>query len=137
VNNGVYGMTGGQLAPTTLVGQRTTSTPLGREPSLAGWPIPITEMLALLPGVSYAARGSIADPQQVGRTKAMMRRAFETQLLGGGLSIVEVLSTCPVGWGLTPTEAMEHLARDVVGTYPLGTIVDRGPGAAARRETEA
>jgi 2-oxoglutarate ferredoxin oxidoreductase subunit beta len=67
----------------------------------------------------------------------MLKRAFETQLLGGGLSIVEVLSTCPVGWGLTPTAAMEHLARDVVGTYPLGTIVDRGPGTAARRETEA
>jgi 2-oxoglutarate ferredoxin oxidoreductase subunit beta len=137
VNNGVYGMTGGQLAPTSLIGQRTTSTPTGREPSLAGWPIPITEMLALLPGVSYAARGSIADPQHVGRTKAMLKRAFETQLLGGGLSIVEVLSTCPVGWGLTPTAAMEHLARDVTGTYPLGTIVDRGPGTAPRRETEA
>jgi Pyruvate:ferredoxin oxidoreductase and related 2-oxoacid:ferredoxin oxidoreductases, beta subunit len=82
-------------------------------------------MLALLPGVSYAARGSIADPPWVGRTKAMLRRAFETQLAGGGLSIVEVLSTCPVGWGMTPTESMEHLARDVVQTYPLGVIVDR------------
>ena len=125
VNNGVYGMTGGQLAPTSLLGQRTTSTPTGRDPGLTGYPIPITEMLALLPGVSYAARGSIWDPQQVGRTKAMVRRAFEVQLAGGGLSIVEVLSTCPVGWGMTPTEAMEHLSRDVVGTYPLGVLVDR------------
>ena len=134
VNNGVYGMTGGQLAPTTLIGQRTTSTPSGRDASLAGYPIPITEMLALLPGVSYAARGSIADPQQVGRTKAMLRRAFESQLAGDGLSIVEILSTCPVGWGMTPTEATAHLARDVVNTYPLGTIVDRGgvPVAQAR-----
>lgn len=132
VNNGIYGMTGGQMAPTTLVGQRTTSSPAGRETSLAGYPLRITEMLALLPGVAYAARGSIADPQWIGRTKAMLRRAFETQIAGDGLSIVEILSTCPVGWGLTPTESMEHLARDVVLTYPLGVIVDR-PGHADAR----
>lgn len=125
VNNGIYGMTGGQMAPTTLLGQRTTSSPGGREASSAGYPIPITEMLALLPGVSYAARGSIADPQLIGRTKAMLRRAFETQLSGGGMSVVEILSTCPVGWGMTPTAAMDHLAQDVVETYPLGVLVDR------------
>jgi 2-oxoglutarate/2-oxoacid ferredoxin oxidoreductase subunit beta len=130
VNNGIYGMTGGQMAPTTLLGQRTTSSPGGREASTAGYPIPITEMLALVPGVSYAARGSIADPPSIGRTKAMIRRAFEDQVNGGGLSIVEVLSTCPVGWGMTPTEAMEHVARDVVQTYPLGVLVDRAKGIA-------
>jgi len=135
VNNGIYGMTGGQMAPTTLLGQRTTSSPGGREASTAGWPIPITEMLALLPGVSYAARGSIADPQRIGRTKAMLRRAFEVQLTGDGLSIVEVLSTCPVGWGLTPIESMEHLERDVVGTYPLGVLVDRVKATATVPET--
>ena len=135
VNNGIYGMTGGQMAPTTLLGQRTTSSPTGREAGLAGYPIPITEMLALLPGVDYAARGSIADPQWIGRTKAMLRRAFQIQVAGGGLSIVEVLSTCPVGWGMTPSEAMEHLARDVVNTYPLGVLVDRlKPAAPARPE---
>ncbi len=128
VNNGIYGMTGGQMAPTTLIGQPTTSSPTGRDPLLAGYPIPITEMLALLPGVTYAARGSIADPVAIGRTKAMIRRAFETQIAGNGLSIVEVLSTCPVGWGMTPVEAMEHVAHDVVATYPLGVIVDRGRG---------
>ncbi len=125
VNNGIYGMTGGQMAPTTLLGQRTTSSPTGRDGRLAGYPLPMTEMLALLPGVSYAARGSIADPGWIGRTKTMLRRAFEVQLAGGGLSIVEILSTCPVGWDLTPTESMEHLARDVVQTYPLGVLVDR------------
>jgi len=125
VNNGVYGMTGGQMAPTSLVGQRTTSSPTGRDATVTGDPIPITEMLALLPGVTYAARGSVTDPQHIGRTKAMLRRAFEDQLEGGGLSIVEVLSTCPVGWGMTPTEAMAHVARDVVATYPLGVLVDR------------
>jgi 2-oxoglutarate ferredoxin oxidoreductase subunit beta len=130
VNNGIYGMTGGQLAPTSLLGQRTTSTPGGREASAAGYPIPMTEMLALVPGVSYAARGSIADPSAVGRTKALIRRAFEVQLAGGGMSIVEVLSTCPVGWGMTPVEAMEHVASTVVGTYPLGVFVDRMKEAA-------
>ena len=125
VNNGIYGMTGGQMAPTTLIGQRTTSSPSGREASRTGYPLPITEMLALLPGVAYAARGSIADPQSIGRAKAMLRKAFETQLAGDGLSIVEILSTCPVGWGMTAIESMEHVARDVVTTYPLGVIVDR------------
>ena len=130
VNNGIYGMTGGQLAPTSLVGQQTTSSPLGRDPRLAGYPIPITEMLALLPGVRYAARGSIADPGHIGKTKAMVRRAFEAQLAGEGLSIVEVLSTCPVGWNMTASAAMQHLSEDVVQTYPLGVLVDRTKGVA-------
>jgi 2-oxoglutarate ferredoxin oxidoreductase subunit beta len=125
VNNGIYGMTGGQMAPTTLLGQRTTSSPTGRDPLVAGHPLPITEMLAHLPGVAYAARGSIADPGLIGKTKAMLRRSFEAQLAGEGFSIVEVLSTCPIGWGMTPHEAMDHVARDVVATYPVGVIVDR------------
>ncbi len=125
VNNGIYGMTGGQMAPTTLLGQHATSSPEGRDASLAGYPIPITEMLALLPGVSYAARGSIADPSQVGKTKSMLRAAFQDQLAGGRTSIVEILSTCPVGWGMTPKESMDHVANDVVGIYPLGVLADR------------
>ena len=125
VNNGIYGMTGGQMAPTTLIGQTTTSTPRGRDPILTGYPLPITEMLALLPGVAYAARGSIADPAAVGRTKAMLRRACEVQLEGRGFAIVEVLSTCPVGWGMTPREAARHVATTVTATYPLGVLVDR------------
>jgi 2-oxoglutarate ferredoxin oxidoreductase subunit beta len=125
VNNGIYGMTGGQLAPTTLLGQRTTSSPTGRDPLTAGYPLPITEMLALLPGVSYAARGSIADPGQVGKTKAMLRRAFEVQVATAGLSIVEILSTCPIGWGMNPLDAVRHLAEAVVETYPTGVLVDR------------
>jgi 2-oxoglutarate ferredoxin oxidoreductase subunit beta len=132
VNNGIYGMTGGQMAPTTLLGQRTTSSPAGRAADGSGSPIHLTEMLATLPGVAYAARGSVANPQWIGRTKAMLRRAFEVQLGGGGLSIVEVLSTCPVGWGMTPTEAMEHLAREVPVEYPLGVIAERVGGGAAR-----
>ena len=125
VNNGIYGMTGGQMAPTTLLGQHTTSSPAGRDPLVAGYPVPITEMLGLLPGVAYAARGSISDPAHVGKTKVMLRRAFESQLHDEGFSIVEVLSTCPVGWRMTPQQAMDHVANDVIATYPLGVIVDR------------
>ena len=88
-------------------------------------PIPITEMLAVLPSVAYAARGSIANPQLIGRAKQMLKRSFEIQEKKQGFSIVEILSTCPVGWGMTATEAMEHVERDVVSTYPLGVIVDR------------
>jgi 2-oxoglutarate/2-oxoacid ferredoxin oxidoreductase subunit beta len=128
VNNGIYGMTGGQMAPTTLLGQVTTSSPRGRDAGTAGYPLPVTELLSLLPGVAYAARGSVADPGLVGKAKAMIRRAFDVQLEGHGLAIVEVLSTCPVGWGMTPTEAMQHLATEVMAAYPTGTFVDRAKG---------
>ncbi len=130
VNNGIYGMTGGQMAPTTLVGQRTTSSPTGRDPELAGYPVPVTELLSLLPGVAYAARVSIADPGLIGKAKAAIRRAFEVQLEANGLAIVEVLSTCPVGWGMTPTEAMDRVLHEVMPAYPTGIYVDRAKGIA-------
>jgi 2-oxoglutarate ferredoxin oxidoreductase subunit beta len=125
VNNGIYGMTGGQMAPTTLLGQRTTSSPAGRDPSTMGFPIRITEMLAQLPGVSYAARGSVADAACIGKLKAMIKRACEVQLAGGGLAIVEAISNCPVGWGMTPQESLEQLKGPVAEAYPLGVMVDR------------
>ena len=124
VNNGIYGMTGGQMAPTTLLGQRTTSSPGGRSARLDGYPIPMTEMLAILPGVAYAARGSVSDPAHIGKTKAMIKRACQAQIKGEGFAIVEVLSNCPVGWGMTARESMEHLA-EVANVYPLGVLVDR------------
>jgi 2-oxoglutarate ferredoxin oxidoreductase subunit beta len=124
VNNGTYGMTGGQLAPTSLLGQRTTSTPLGRDARLNGYPLPITEMLALVPGTAYAARGSVGTPALIGKAKAMIRRACEAQTEDRGFGIVEILSNCPVGWGMTPVESIRHLA-EVVDTYPLGVFVDR------------
>jgi 2-oxoglutarate ferredoxin oxidoreductase subunit beta len=126
VNNGIYGMTGGQMAPTTLLGQRTTSSPMGRDAGLMGYPIRITEMLAQLPGVTYAARGTIADASQIGKLKAMIKRACQVQIDGGGFAIVEALSNCPVGWGMTAQESLEHLKGPVVEAYPLGVIVDRG-----------
>ena len=125
VNNGIYGMTGGQMAPTTLPGQKTTSSPRGRDVQTQGYPLPVTEMLSLLPGVQYAARVSVADAGLVGRAKQAIRRAFEIQLEDQGFSIVEVLSTCPVGWGMTPTESMERLRDTVMTAYPVGTFVDR------------
>jgi 2-oxoglutarate ferredoxin oxidoreductase subunit beta len=133
VNNGIYGMTGGQMAPTTLLGQKTTSTPTGREAASAGYPIPMTEMLAVLPGVAYAARGSVADPSQIGKTRAMIRRACRAQLDGEGFAIVEVLSNCPVGWGMSAHESMEHL-RVVAETYPTGVLLDRAAPAPAPKE---
>jgi 2-oxoglutarate ferredoxin oxidoreductase subunit beta len=124
VNNGTYGMTGGQMAPTTLLGQRTTSTPLGRDARLNGYPLPITEMLAREPGTAYAARGSVATPALIGKTRAMLRRACEAQLEDRGFGIVEVLSNCPVGWGMTPVESIAQL-EVVADTYPVGVLVDR------------
>jgi 2-oxoglutarate ferredoxin oxidoreductase subunit beta len=128
VNNGIYGMTGGQMAPTTLLGQKTTSSPEGRDAALMGYPIKITEMLATLPGVAYAARGSVADPSSIGKLRAMIKRACLVQLEGTGFALVEALSNCPVGWGMSPAESIEHLAGPVVEAYPLGVIVDRGLG---------
>jgi 2-oxoglutarate ferredoxin oxidoreductase subunit beta len=113
------------MAPTTLVGQKTTSSPNGRDVVLAGFPVPITEMLALVPGTAYAARGSVANPQLIGRTKQMLKRAFELQEAKAGFTIVEILSNCPVGWGMTAPASMEHVEKDVVETYPLGVLVDR------------
>jgi 2-oxoglutarate ferredoxin oxidoreductase subunit beta len=137
VNNGIYGMTGGQMAPTTLLGQRSTSSPGGRSAALHGYPVPMTEMLAILPGVAYAARGSIADAVSIGRTKRYLRRACEIQLEGRGFAIVEVISNCPVGWGMTPQESIERLKEVVAPAYQPGVIVDRtiqpaGEGAASR-----
>jgi len=138
VNNGIYGMTGGQMAPTTLLGQRTTSSPGGREASLMGYPIRITEMLAQLPGVTFAARGSVADPSQIGKLKAMIKKASQIQLDGGGFSIVEAISNCPVGWNMTPEQSLEHLRGPVADAYPLGVIVDRtGTGAMRATSKEA
>jgi len=128
VNNGIYGMTGGQMAPTSLLGQRTTSTPAGRDARLAGYPIPMTEMLAVLPGVAYAARGSVVDPAHIGKTKAMIRHACQAQIDGQGFAIVEILSNCPVGWGMTAQQSMAHLA-EVESVYPLGVLVDRSAAA--------
>ena len=125
VNNGVFGMTGGQMAPTTLLGQRTTSSPLGRDHTLAGYPLRITEMLAQLPGVAYACRTSVVDAGAIGRTRSAIKRACQVQIDGRGFAIVEILSNCPVGWGMTPVESMGWLRDRVIPEYPLGVFADR------------
>jgi 2-oxoglutarate/2-oxoacid ferredoxin oxidoreductase subunit beta len=120
VNNGVFGMTGGQAAPTSLTGQVTASSPFGRTAMEHGYPLHMPEMLALLPGVALAVRRSVHAPAEIRRTKKAIRLAFEAQVRGLGLSIVEILSTCPTNWHLDATEAMEYLQTHVLPEYPLG-----------------
>jgi len=124
VNNGTYGMTGGQMAPTTLLGQRTTSTPCGRERGLTGYPLRMTEMLAQLPGVAFAARGSVVDAAAIGKTRGYLKRACQAQTDGDGFAIVEILSTCPVGWGKNPVESMDWLRDHVIPEFPVGILAD-------------
>ena len=126
VNNAIYGMTGGQMAPTTLPGQNTTTSPGGRDPARAGMPIRVSEMLATLDGAGYIARVAVNNPKNVIRAKAAIREAFLNQLEGMGFSLVEILSTCPVNWGMSPIEAMTWVEQSMVPFYPLGTL--KSPG---------
>ncbi|HID87719.1 MAG TPA: 2-oxoglutarate oxidoreductase [Anaerolineae bacterium] len=120
VNNAIYGMTGGQMAPTTLPGQVTTSTPRGRDVRIAGYPVHVAETLSTLDGAAYIVRRAIYDPVLIGRTKKAIKKAFQVQLAGLGFSLVEVLSTCPTNWGLAPAEAMEWGEEQLMTYYPLG-----------------
>ena len=120
VNNAVYGMTGGQMAPTTPPGMVTTSSPFGRDIHLQGYPMHITEMLALMPGVAYAARRSMHSVAEIRKTKKAIRMAFDAQLKGLGLGIVEVLSSCPTNWHLSPAESLEYIRDRMVPVFPLG-----------------
>lgn len=124
VNNAIYGMTGGQMAPTTLVGQRATTAPLGREKSHAGSPIRIAELLATLDGAAYIERVTVTSPANVMRAKRAIRKAFELQLEGRGFTMIEVLSTCPTNWGLTPVKALEWLNENMIPVFPLGVYKD-------------
>ncbi|NSW83446.1 MAG: MFS transporter [Syntrophothermus sp.] len=119
INNTLYGMTGGQMAPTTLMGQVTTTTPTGRGRQ-QGFPFRVCEMLATAEGAAYIARVALYNPVQVNRAKKAIRRAFETQMAGLGFSLVEVLSACPTNWGLTPLEALKFVEEKMVPVYPLG-----------------
>jgi len=120
VNNAIYGMTGGQMAPTTLTGMYSTSTPAGRKPSLAGYPIRVCEMLSTLEGTAYVARVAVHSPASVRKAKQAIKLAFRTQLAGLGMSLVEVLSPCPTNWRVEPIKAMDWLAENMLAHYPLG-----------------
>lgn len=120
VNNAIYGMTGGQMAPTTLVGQKTSTSPYGRQQEHCGSPIRISEMLATIPGANYVARVSVSTPANHAKAKRAIKRAFEYQLAGKGLNIVEILSTCPTNWGRSPFESMKWVDENMAPYYPLG-----------------
>jgi len=120
VNNATYGMTGGQMAPTTLIDMYSTSTPYGRDPALAGYPIRVSEMLATLDGPAYITRVSVHNPSWVRKTKKAIDLAFRTQLAGLGLSMVEILSPCPVNWKKDSVESLKWLADNMIPQYPLG-----------------
>jgi 2-oxoglutarate ferredoxin oxidoreductase subunit beta len=120
VNNAIYGMTAGQMAPTTLIGQKTTTTPEGRMPERAGYPIRVCEMLATLEGAAYVARVSVSSPKNVVQAKRAIKKAFETQIKGSGYSIVEVLSQCPTNWHMTSTESVKWVDEKMASYFPLG-----------------
>jgi 2-oxoglutarate/2-oxoacid ferredoxin oxidoreductase subunit beta len=130
VNNAIYGMTGGQMAPTTLPGQKTTTSPKGRDVSTMGNPIKMTEMLNTLQGPAFLARVSVHDPKNVQKAKEAIRKAFEVQIAGLGFSMVEVLSTCPTNWGMTPVESLKWLEANMIPQYPLGIF--RSPEVASQ-----
>jgi len=124
VNNAIYGMTGGQMAPTTLVGQKATTAPLGRQQNHYGSPIRMSEIIATLEGCAYAARVSVHDVGNLTKAKKAIKHAFELQQQGKGFTFVEVLSTCPTNWGKTPIDALEWLKENMVSYFPLGVYKD-------------
>ncbi len=122
VNNAIYGMTSGQMAPTTLVGQVSTTSPFGRKPELHGYPIRVSEMLSTLEGAVYVERVAVNNVANIKKAKAAIKKAFQVQLAGLGFSLVEVLSTCPTNWGLNPPKALEWLEANMIPHYPLGNF---------------
>ncbi|MDR0928088.1 MAG: 2-oxoglutarate oxidoreductase [Oscillospiraceae bacterium] len=125
VNNAIYGMTGGQMAPTTLVGQVTQTTPYGRDAGMAGYPVRVSEMLSTLEGATYIERVTVDSVKNVRTAKKAILKAFRNQMEGKGFSLVEVVSTCPTNWGLDPVEALTWLREKMLPAYPLGVYKDK------------
>ncbi len=123
INNAVYGMTGGQMAPTTLPGQITSTTPFGRDPKTAGNPIRICELLSALDGPAYLARVTVTSPRRIREAKRALRKAFQAQERGLGFALVEVLSTCPTRWGMPPEKALEWVEEKMTAHYPIEEFV--------------
>jgi len=124
INNATYGMTGGQMAPTTITGQRTTTTPFGRDTKTSGYPLRISELLATIEGVSFVQRVSVDSYINLISAKKAIEKAFLYQMNNRGFSFVEILSPCPTDWGMPPKEALEWLRKMLIPVYPLGTIKD-------------
>ena len=127
INNAIYGMTGGQMAPTTLIGQKATTAPKGRTKEQAGMPIRMAEMLSTLDGCVYAERVCVTDIPHLNKAKKAIKKAFEKQMAGEGFTFIEVLSTCPTNWGMTPLKANEWLKNEMAAYYPLGVIKESAP----------
>lgn len=125
INNAIYGMTGGQMAPTTLQGQVTQTSPYGRDPLFTGYPLKVCEMLATIDGVTYAERVAVNTVPNIKKAKVAIKKAFQNQIDNRGFSIIEVLSTCPTNWGLTPVESMVWLKENLIPYYPLGIYKDK------------
>jgi 2-oxoglutarate ferredoxin oxidoreductase subunit beta len=127
VNNAIYGMTGGQMAPTTLPGQVTKTTPKGRRPDLSeGFPIPVCELLSVLGGTYYAVRVAITGPKEIAAAKKAVLTALRYQMEGKGLTLVEFLSACPTNWKMTPEKAVDWVEKEMVPVFPLGVVKDKG-----------
>lgn len=126
VNNAIYGMTGGQMAPTTLVGQKATTSPLGRDPEHCGYPMRVSEMLASHDGSCYIERVSVDTTGNIVKAKRAIKKAFQYQMEGKGFCLIEVLSTCPTNWGMNPVEALGWLQDNMMPVYPLGVFADKG-----------
>jgi len=124
VNNAIYGMTGGQMAPTTLVGQVTATSPYGRKQEQSGSPIPMAEILSKLDGAKYIVRVAVNTPPNIAKAKAAIKTAFTRQMWGDGFSMVEVLSACPTGWGMRPVVANTHVTDALMPVFPLGVFKD-------------
>ena len=131
INNAIYGMTGGQLAPTSLPGQVTQTSPYGRDVKLCGYPVKICEMLSALEGPEYLERVAVNNVKNVKNAKKAIKKAFQNQIDGKGFSLVEVLSSCPTNWGMTPQKALEWIDEKMIPYYPLGVYKDR---SAANKE---
>ena len=125
VNNAIYGMTGGQMAPTTLPNQVTQTTPYGRDVKTAGYPVHVCEMLSTLDGVAYAERVAVDSVPNIRKAKAAIKKAFQNQIDKKGFSIVEILSSCPTNWGLSPVDALQWLRDNMMPYYPLGVYKDK------------
>ena len=125
INNAIYGMTGGQMAPTTLIGQRATTAPLGRTKEQAGMPMRVAEMLSALDGLVYAERVCVTDIPHLNKAKKAIKKAFQKQMAGEGFTFIEVLATCPTNWGMEALEANQWLLANMAAYYPLGVIKEQ------------
>ena len=137
VNNAIYGMTGGQMAPTSLPGQVTQTSPYGRDTSVCGFPVRVCELLSQIDGAEYIERVAVNNVKNVKNAGRAIKKAFENQINGKGFSLVEVISSCPTNWGMTPERALEWIDEKMIPYYPLGVYKDRSAGVVYGREGDS